>query len=159
MVETYEKEKKIVEEINLMSLDEMIKFISDKKSLTISGWDDGYNSVRVGLDWDMNTGELFFLIERNSIKLAVRDAMEVLILGFDRWKAWDNKRQKDFFSNVKTYLHIIDNDLSEHEALLPLLKDWIAERRYIPEDETEMVERMRTNFAKTNGYDKAPLLI
>tara|TARA_Y100000389_G_scaffold148955_1_gene148162 strand:+ start:513 stop:1010 length:498 start_codon:yes stop_codon:yes gene_type:complete len=159
IVDTYEKEKEIVDKINLMSLDEMIKFISDKKDLTISGWDDEYNSVRVGLDWDMNTGDLFFLIERNSVKLAVRDAMEVLVLGYDRWKVWDNKRKRDFFSDVKTYLHIIDNDLSEHESLLPILKDFIAERSYIPENETEMIERMRKYFANTSGYREAPLLI
>lgn len=149
VVKSYEKEKEIINEISLMSVEDMIKFISDRDTLTIDGWNDGYNSVRVGLDWNIETGDCFFLIERTNLKLAIRDAMEVLVLGFERWKQWDKKRDMDFLSNVKTYLHIIDNDLSEHKHLLPILKEWIAEREYIPNDDAQMIEKLRT---ETHDY-------
>jgi len=143
-----------VKDIN-MEIDEMITFISDRKTLTIDGWNDGHGSVRVGINWNLETGKCEFLIERTNLKLALTDVVEVITYGVDKWRDLDNKRKKQFHSDVKTYLHLIEKGDKKDEAMIQVIEGWIRERKSIPQCRKDIIEYLETYCIKENGYEEA----
>ena len=140
-----------------MTVEEMITFISDRKTLTINGWNDGHGSVRVGINWDLKTGDCEFLIERTNLKLALTDIVEVITYGLDKWRDKDNERKERFQSDVKTYLHLIEKGDKEDEAMIQVIEGWIRDRKYIPKCRTDIINHLDSYCTTENGYNEAKI--